>query len=224
MWGSQRSFWLLAMLAVFVPAKLASAQGETANSTLSGIAIVPVPVRPPLESAAARFTDTAVYLIGSASATSFGLSARATIHPQIELTGKEQAVAYLYASCDDAPPAGSAGVPVATANLGTLKAGRSPQTIIATVTATSLLPMANVTCAKVAVVCKECDEPGTLLSQDVTRKLPLVRESTAPLDAWRCHYCADRPAGQQELRRFLSRQGHAHGGSDRQGKAGRQSL
>jgi hypothetical protein len=176
-------FWLLAILAVFAPTKLVSAQGETANSTLSGIAIVPVPVRPPLESADARFTDTAVYLIGSASATSFGLSARATIHPQLELTGKEQAVAYLYASCDDAPPAGSAGVPVATADLGTLKAGHSPQTIIATVTAISLLPMANVTCAKVAVVCKECDEPGALLAQDVTRKLPLVRESTAPLDA-----------------------------------------
>lgn len=145
----------LALSAAMVPG-LASAQEVVVIS--SSKTVKALPVRAPLESAEATFTDVALYLIGAPDTESLGVTIRATVVPKLELTGKEKAVLYLYASCDDAPPAQSGGLLVATHELADLAVGQAPRTIITTGTVSALVPLSSVACAKLAVVCKECIE------------------------------------------------------------------
>ncbi len=150
---------VIAALLLFALAA-ASAPGvvraEGAIRMASDKAIVPLPLRPPLETATASFADVLLHLIGTPSSESLGVSVRATVTPKGAFTGKEKAVLYFYATCDDEPPARSGGVLVATLELGELAEGRAAQTIVTTGTANSLVSLANVACAKLGVVCKDC--------------------------------------------------------------------
>lgn len=137
----------------------------------SGAAIIALPVRPPPESPAATFADVALHLIGAPGVETLGIAVRATIVPKGDLTGKEKIVAYFYATCDDKPPASSAGVSVAMFEIGTLPAGRTSRTFVTTGTASSLVPLANVVCAKLALVCPECGAPPAQAAAYSIRKL-----------------------------------------------------
>jgi hypothetical protein len=140
----------------------------------SGVAITSLPVRAPLETAEARFTDVALRLVGAPGADSLGISLRATVVPKIALTGKEKPVLYLYATCDDEPPGRSAGVPVATLQLDELPAGRVARTIITTGTVSALVPLSNIACAKLGLVCKECGEAPSPPAAYSIRRLTLA--------------------------------------------------
>ena len=134
-----------------------------------------MPVRAPLETAEARFTDVAVHLIGAPGDNTLSVSAHTTVVPKLDLSGKEKAVLYFYNTCDDEPPARSIGAVVASLELEDLPAGQEARTIIMTGTATSLVPLSSVACAKLAILCKEC---GGALSSPPTaatiRRLRLV--------------------------------------------------
>lgn len=145
---------LLAALAA-APAP-GAVRAEGAVRMASDKAIVSLPLRPPLETATASFADVLLHLIGTPGSESLGVSVRATVTPKGEFTGKEKAVLYFYATCDDEPPARSGGVLVATLELADLAEGREAQTIVTTGTASSLVSLANVACAKLGVVCKNC--------------------------------------------------------------------
>src|SRR3954447_6930769 len=143
---------------------------------ISDKAVTPLPVRAPLEAAEARFTDVAVHLIGAPGDTTLSVSAHATVVPKLDLSGKEKAVLYFYNTCDDEPPARSIGAVVASLELGDLPAGRAARTIIMTGTATSLVPLSSVACAKLAILCKECGgepSPSTRISDKAITSLPV---------------------------------------------------
>jgi len=172
----------LAALAVLATAGLAQAQPQDTTLSSSTVAIRSLPVPVPIDDATAKITDVAAHLVGAASATKFGLSVRATITPKAGFTGKERPVVYLYASCDNEPPARTGDVPVAVVTLGALEAGDAAQTVITTATGEALLPSAGIACSKFAVVCKDCGEPPTRAPRKVEQMLPgAVQESDAPL-------------------------------------------
>jgi hypothetical protein len=182
-WKPSAAPGLLAALALSGVVAPGLAHSEEAISLRSGATITPVPVRGPLETAEVRFTDVALHLIGPGSDESFGVALRATVVPKLELFGKEEAVVYLYATCDDAPPAQSGGVAVARVDIGSLTAGRQSQTIVANVAGSAPVPLSDIACAKLAVTCKECAEHASGVIQEVARSLPaVVRDDSAPLD------------------------------------------
>ena len=182
MWKSIAAHGLPAALVVLVTAALAWAQPQDTTLSSSAVAIRSLPVPVPIDDATAKITDVAVHLVGAPSATKFGLSVRATITPKAGFTGKERPVVYLYASCDNEPPARTGDVPVAVVALGALEAGDAAQTVITTATGEALLPSAGIACAKLAVVCKDCGEPPTRAPKNVEQMLPgAVQESDAPL-------------------------------------------
>ena len=172
---STAKFMVMATLAIGPILMADPVPAQEATPIRSGVAITALKVRPPLESSAATFTDVALHLIGSAGTETLGIAVRATVVPKTDLIGKEKAVVYFYATCDDEPPARSAGVPVATFDLGTLPVGRDPYTIVTTGTVTALVPLTNVACAKVAVVCTDC---GQAASPHGIRRLPSALDST----------------------------------------------
>lgn len=149
---------LLAALALAGAVAPGSAPAEERIPVGAFKAITPLAVRPPLETLEASFRDVALYLIGAPDAESFGVSIRATVEPSYDLTGKEKTVLYLYARCDDEPPARSTGVLVATLEVGDLTAGRAARSIVTTGSVGSLVPLSSVACAKLAVLCKDCGE------------------------------------------------------------------
>ena len=102
----------------------------------------------------AVMTNVTVHLVGVPTAAKFGLSVRARITPKSVFAGKERPVVYLYASCDNAVPTLTTGVPVAVVTLDVLNAGDTTQTFINTATGEALMPLAGVTCAKLAVSAK----------------------------------------------------------------------
>jgi len=165
MWRSIILSGFLAALALLATVALAQAPQDTTLAK-SGVEIRSLPVPVPVDDASAKMTDVAVHLVGAPGATKFGVSVRATITPKAGFTGKERPVVYLYTSCDNGPPvrtspvpvAVDSGVPVAVAALGALDAGDAAQTVITTATGEALLPLAGITCAKLAVVCKDCGE------------------------------------------------------------------
>jgi hypothetical protein len=166
--------WHLVALALSAAVAPGTAPAQQATPISSDKAIKALPVRAPLEVAEARFTDVALHLIGAPSSDSVGVSIRATVVPKLDLTGKEKVVLYFYATCDDAPPAQSAGVAVATLELGDLPAGRAARTIITTGTVSALVPLSNVACAKLAVLCKECGEAPSPPAAATIRRLDPV--------------------------------------------------
>lgn len=143
------ALFLLALAAAPAPGAV---RAEGAIRMAAEKVIVPLPLRPPLETDTASFTDMLLHLIGTRGSERLGVSIRGTVTPKGGFTGKEKALLYFYANCDDEPPAGSAGVLVATLELGDLAAGRAAQTIVTTGTANSLVSLANVACAKLGVV------------------------------------------------------------------------
>jgi hypothetical protein len=164
-------------------AALAWAQPQDTTLSSSGVAIRSLSVPVPIDDATAKMTDVAVHLVAAPSATKFGLSVRATITPKAGFTGKERPVVYLFASCDNEPPARTGDVPVAVVALGALEAGDAAQTVITTATGEALLPSAGIACSKFAVVCKDCGEPPTRAPRNVEQMLPgAVQESDAPLN------------------------------------------
>jgi hypothetical protein len=173
MWNSITARLSPAALALLVTATPAWAQPQD-----TVIRSLPVPV--PVDDATAKMTDVAVHLVGAPSTTKFGLSVRATIAPKAGFTGKERPVVYLYASCDNEPPARTSGVPVAVVALGAVDAGEAAQTVITTATGEALLPSASIACAKLAVACKDCGEPPPPRPTNVELTLP-VQDSKAPL-------------------------------------------
>jgi hypothetical protein len=182
MWKSIAARGFLAALALVAMVALAQAQPQDTTLANSGVAIRPVPVSAPIDDATAKVTDVAVHLVGAPSSTKFGLSVRATMTPKAGFIGKERPVVYLYASCDNEPPARTSGIPVAVVALGALDAGEAAQTVITTATGEALLPLAGITCAKLAVVCKDCGEPPIRGPKNVEQSLPsAVQESDAPL-------------------------------------------
>jgi hypothetical protein len=177
-----RSITLSGFLAALATAVLAQAQPKDPTLSSSGVAIRSLPASAVIDVATARVSDIAVHLVGTPSATKFGLSVRATITPKDGFTGKERPVVYLYPSCDNEPPARTGDVPVAVVTLGALDAGDAAQTVITTATGEALLPSAGIACAKLAVVCKDCGEPPTPRPTNVEQPLPSpVQESDAPL-------------------------------------------
>ena len=98
-----------------------------------------------------KLSDATVSLIGEPGSKSFGLSYRGTLSPQVEMTGDEKLVAYLYINCDDKIPSKTAGINVGTVNIGTLKRGREVSTVIATADASAFVPLRNIECAKIDI-------------------------------------------------------------------------
>lgn len=148
-------------LVVLALARAAAPEGARADEAItlrSGVTIMALPVRSPLETPEASFTDVALRLIGKPDAETLGISVRATVVPNVDLTGKEKVVAYFYSTCDDEPPARSAGVLVATLDLASLPAGRAARNIVTTGTVSALVPVGDVSCAKLALLCQECGE------------------------------------------------------------------
>jgi hypothetical protein len=183
MWKPIAAVLLLALFAVSLTQGTGWAQPPATNPTGPRVMITSLPVRPPLQGDKVRFADVSIHLVGQPNATSFGISARATITPEGDLTGKERPVVYLYATCDDEAPIRSGAGPVATVELGALEAGHAAQTVITTATGTALVPSANVACAKVGVVCHGCGAPpAPAAPKYVERLLPsAAQETEAPL-------------------------------------------
>lgn len=149
---------VLTLLALSRAAMSEVAAADEAITLRSGVAITALPVRSPLETPEASFADVALRLIGKPDAETLGVSVRATVVPKTDLTGKEKLVAYFYSTCDDEPPVRSAGVLVATLDLAALPAGRTARSIVATGTVSALVPVGDVSCAKLALLCQECGE------------------------------------------------------------------
>jgi hypothetical protein len=98
-----------------------------------------------------RLADATVSLIGEPDSSSFGLSFRGTLTPDVEMTGDEKVVLYLYITCDDEIPSKTSGINVGTVDIGTLKSGRQVSTMIATQSASAFVPLSHIECAKMAI-------------------------------------------------------------------------
>jgi hypothetical protein len=70
--------------------------------------------------------------------------------PEVQLSGTEKLVLYLYIECDAESPSKTKGVNVGTVDLATLKEGRQVSTLIATEKASAFVPLSDVECTKVA--------------------------------------------------------------------------
>jgi hypothetical protein len=183
MWRSITACSFPAVLVLFLTAAPAWAQPQNTTLSSAEVAIRPLPVSVPIDDTTAKVTEVAVHLVGAPSATKFGLSVRATITPESGFTGKERPIVYLYPSCDTEPPVRTRDVPVAVVALGALEAGDAGQTVITTTTGEALVPSAGITCAKLAVVCKDCGDPPTRTPKSVEQTLPsAVKERDAPLE------------------------------------------
>jgi hypothetical protein len=90
-------------------------------------------------------------LIGAPDSTSFGLSFKGTLTPEVAMSGDEKLVLYLYTDCDAAIPSKTKGINVGTVDMGTLKKGQQVSTLIATEDAKAFVPLSQIGCAKVAI-------------------------------------------------------------------------
>ena len=104
------------------------------------------------ESPDIKLKGTTVGLVGDPAETSFGVSYRGTLEPELEI--KEDALklfAYLYVKCDQESPSKTKGVLVGSVEIADIKAGLNPYSLITAVDVTAYVPLRNVECVKVGV-------------------------------------------------------------------------
>ncbi len=99
-----------------------------------------------------KLVDATVSLIGTPTATTFGLSYQGTLTPKVEMTGKETLTIYLYIDCDDKSPTGTRAINVGKVDIGTLKRGREVSTMRGTTdAAAALVPLSDIECATLEI-------------------------------------------------------------------------
>jgi hypothetical protein len=105
------------------------------------------------ESPDIKLKGTTVGLVGDPAETSFGLSYRGTLEPEVAIKADAEMklLAYLYVNCDKESPSETKGVLVGSIEIADIKEGHETYTLITTVDATAFVPLRNVECVKVGV-------------------------------------------------------------------------
>jgi hypothetical protein len=117
---------------------------------------LPLPAPVQESDAPLEIDRAAVTLAGESGSKSFSLSFDGLLTPTKELTGKEKLVVDLYAACTGATPGFFAGA----VEVSDLPADKSALTVRKTATATSIVALSRVGCAKLDVTCASCEPPS----------------------------------------------------------------
>lgn len=119
-----------------------------------------------------KLENSRMTVVGDVTDKKFGVSYRGTLVSNTQFTGEEKASLYLYPSCDNKPPGETQDPVVGKATLGPLTAGKNRSTIITMVETTALVPLDEVKCGKISVVCPDC--ASFKPEEYLTKRLPVA--------------------------------------------------
>jgi hypothetical protein len=119
-----------------------------------------------------KLENSRMTLVGDVADKKFGVSYRGTFVSTAQFTGEEKAWLYFYPTCDDKPPGETKDPIVGKANLGSLTAGKDRSTLITMTETTAIVPLDEVKCGKISVVCPDC--ASFKPEENLTKRLPVA--------------------------------------------------